>query len=583
MSAVLVLFSLLLPLSAKADPNIRRTITTFVFDSVTYTLTGSTSGANGHVALTFAGTDGGVSSMDMDTLNLSVSDWEITPPGGDTSTYTGGPFTLSVDGPNLLTSINGVGYGTDGWNDGYLHANDVNSVMDTVNWTSPHMPASFTYNGSPYESCDNLGGTNLDYWWAKSYASDLPLYLDGNGHAATFDGSSLNIIDFGAYVMSNGNSGDVIFTLQSGAAGPNALTAVNQVSLKINGNEAVMEPPISSFTFNGETFSASAIEITPDAGGIEYLSFGGSAGDGAAGSFCVALGSWNIWSNNFSCVNFSYDNGANYGRPGTYHYDGGGTYDENGNWVDLPNSLTSVNGKPCYIDGDFAVPYTPVVNSFVYNEQTYTLTSGTLAANGDLISQYQTGTGDTAALDWQPNNNNKIVNLTITPSGGGTISYLGRGADFVRAGSSTLPNLLTKVNDTAYQADVIDGNISRPAFFGSGGDDLDVLGNIFSLGSWLNDSSHAGLTLSYSDCANSSSAATVSLTASRPLTNWLWSSATERGSATHPSMKLDSRNRLILYDPADPTTPAIILDPAGKSHIKPQGDLSMGEFTQEAQ
>jgi hypothetical protein len=44
-------------------------------------------------------------------------------------------------------------------------------------------------------------------------------------------------------------------------------------------------------------------------------------------------------------------------------------------------------------------------------------------------------------------------------------------------------------------------------------------------------------------------------------------------------MELDTSHRLILTGTASPAAQTIILDPNGKSHIEPQGDVGMGIFT----
>jgi hypothetical protein len=114
---------------------------------------------------------------------------------------------------------------------------------------------------------------------------------------------------------------------------------------------------------------------------------------------------------------------------------------------------------------------------------------------------------------------------------------------------------------------------------------LDVHGNIFSLGSWLDGSGNSlnAFTISFSN-ALGSTPSLLNLSTTRQSMDWIWSHADADGSSNQiTTMKLDSRHRLILYDPANPISPTIILDPGGKSHIEPQGDLSMGEFTQQPQ
>ena len=126
--------------------------------------------------------------------------------------------------------------------------------------------------------------------------------------------------------------------------------------------------------------------------------------------------------------------------------------------------------------------------------------------------------------------------------------------------------------------------------------DLDILGNVLSLGSLADDHNTAGLTLSFrDDTSHSPPTATIGLTASRPLAHWLWArtSSPDPNANTVLMMQLDSTHRLSLFDPADATQPAaIVLDPGsgtstfrgpvqfkGPVRVLPQGDIGMGEFT----
>lgn len=117
------------------------------------------------------------------------------------------------------------------------------------------------------------------------------------------------------------------------------------------------------------------------------------------------------------------------------------------------------------------------------------------------------------------------------------------------------------------------------------GADLDVLGNLFSLGSLANSPKTVGLTLSFSDDLTT---AHLGSALSRPLAEWVWSHADSSSPTTGiPMMKLDSGNRLSLFDPTDRAKTAIFLnpDPAvgsrinGPLRIPRAGDLDMGIFT----
>ena len=125
--------------------------------------------------------------------------------------------------------------------------------------------------------------------------------------------------------------------------------------------------------------------------------------------------------------------------------------------------------------------------------------------------------------------------------------------------------------------------------------DLDITGNVISLGSWYPNGSTAGLTLQYSEQfrlpgatdPSASGNALIYLTGSRQNTSWLWNhAASDGGSANVPMMLLAGADHsLTFYDQTATTpTPTIILNPSGRSRfdkpirIAPQGDLDMGEF-----
>lgn len=119
--------------------------------------------------------------------------------------------------------------------------------------------------------------------------------------------------------------------------------------------------------------------------------------------------------------------------------------------------------------------------------------------------------------------------------------------------------------------------------------DIDIFGNVLSLGALQNDPDTAGLTMSFADDLTTSS---LSMALARPSSAWTWSHpGSLNSSVLLPAMKLDASHRLGLYNPADTSTPAILLDPAGQSsfkadvsvqgtlRVKARGDLGMGSFT----
>ncbi len=130
-----------------------------------------------------------------------------------------------------------------------------------------------------------------------------------------------------------------------------------------------------------------------------------------------------------------------------------------------------------------------------------------------------------------------------------------------------------------------------------------IQGNFLSLGSWSTNPSQAGLSLSYNDGEPVTVPASIEFTASRPLSTWLWDAATSDGTGVTPMMQLDQASRLLLYPAPDANAtsgpavppPSVILDPStaspsdfaglvrfeGPVRIAPQGDLTMGQFTQD--
>ena len=113
-----------------------------------------------------------------------------------------------------------------------------------------------------------------------------------------------------------------------------------------------------------------------------------------------------------------------------------------------------------------------------------------------------------------------------------------------------------------------------PSVSGAGGSevlgDFDIRGSSLTLGTWLDihENSVSGLSVFYSD-GGGTNPSLLTFASSRKSINWVWSHPqADEGSTQVTTMKLDSKHRLILYDPADPTKQPIILDPGGKSHIE---------------
>lgn len=116
---------------------------------------------------------------------------------------------------------------------------------------------------------------------------------------------------------------------------------------------------------------------------------------------------------------------------------------------------------------------------------------------------------------------------------------------------------------------------------------LDVPGNSISLGTWIDsgNESEAGFVLSFSPPPASSQPALLQFGSMLAQSNWIWSRSTSDGSTSQQAaMTLDQTNRLLLYNPANQTTPAVTIDPVnGVSsvvpvRVLPAGDINMGTF-----
>lgn len=91
--------------------------------------------------------------------------------------------------------------------------------------------------------------------------------------------------------------------------------------------------------------------------------------------------------------------------------------------------------------------------------------------------------------------------------------------------------------------------------------DMDVRGNVFTLGSWDGNPNHPGITISYFD-GISNALSLLRFTSSRPLHEWLFGHAATTGTNFISAMKLDAQHKLILSDTSSSNTARIILDPS---------------------
>jgi hypothetical protein len=155
--------------------------------------------------------------------------------------------------------------------------------------------------------------------------------------------------------------------------------------------------------------------------------------------------------------------------------------------------------------------------------------------------------------------------------GSGNVVALGsNGTAVVTATDATGRNLAAPIVDTSGGVTQLGGN-------------LDILGSRLTLGGWQasNGDSIYGLVMNYTD-ATSGTPGLLGLSTTRSGVDWLWSHpSTDGGSDSISAMLLDYSHRVLLYDPANPGTANVVLDPGGASafhgpvRVQPQGDIPM--------
>lgn len=115
--------------------------------------------------------------------------------------------------------------------------------------------------------------------------------------------------------------------------------------------------------------------------------------------------------------------------------------------------------------------------------------------------------------------------------------------------------------------------------------DLDVTGNVFSLGALQGDAATAGTIFQFADTGSTASLHSI---VSRPQAQWeWWKAGGSPEAALQPVMQLGADHVLRLHDPGS-GQPGVVLDPRaggvssikGVLRVRPGGDLSMGAFTQ---
>ncbi|WP_042725492.1 autotransporter outer membrane beta-barrel domain-containing protein [Chthoniobacter flavus] len=247
--------------------------------------------------------------------------------------------------------------------------------------------------------------------------------------------------------------------------------------------------------------------------------------------------------------------------------------------VSPPSSVPTDGNPPQIAVNGSALKYDSLASAALTNAGTpgdvYTGPLGqslTIYQNGSV--SYVPGAGAAAITG----SYNATTHQFAFGSGGDTVTVTG--AD----GSSNTATITA--TDTGGHNLAASTGVSNSGGFTDVAGSLDVHGNSFTLGSWLDlsQASNPGLLLSFTPPAGGQQAL-FRLGSSLASANWIWSHAITDGSANHQAvMQLDSSNRLSLFAPTDGTTPTIIFDPEGVSYINgairiaPQGDILMGDF-----
>jgi len=196
-------------------------------------------------------------------------------------------------------------------------------------------------------------------------------------------------------------------------------------------------------------------------------------------------------------------------------------------------------------------------------------------------------------------NNSQNADVYVSPSGQQQISISPTGATTItRANGTTVAGTYNSATQSFNFGDNNIGSIAaldstgRPmtTLINGGGTTnfnggLDVQGNTFSLGTWMNGSESVyGFALTYAD-APTGTASQLGLATTRSAVNWLWAHpSTDGGTDQVISMVLDNAHRLLLYNPTAQTAPAVMIDPANAAsfqipvRVQPAGDINMGTF-----
>lgn len=240
----------------------------------------------------------------------------------------------------------------------------------------------------------------------------------------------------------------------------------------------------------------------------------------------------------------------------------------------LPMPIYGANPKRNYARWDWLTPPGWRPNTVLVAGDVWGY-AGKDASGADIYQGYYTDQKISFAGDGRDGYSHITLTDPLHPAGGGVSTFAG-----------TFYNhrftMATADSPTVVSGDGKGTEIAAGLSFSTTGADLDVLGNLFSLGSLTGKPNVVGLSLEFADVDGT---AKLYSTLARPQAEWFWNRADASPTPTAiPMMKLDAGNGLMLFDPAAPASAPIVLNPAGRSRfdkpirIAPQGDLDMGDF-----
>jgi hypothetical protein len=183
---------------------------------------------------------------------------------------------------------------------------------------------------------------------------------------------------------------------------------------------------------------------------------------------------------------------------------------------------------------------------------------------GDELWRY-TGAGENGAALYQGYYNGQQLTLGAADAGGGRLVTV---TDPVGGNTTGLLNDVRAgtrlTNGTMVYAGGMDGTRAPSTVNNNGllalSGNLDIPGNVLTLGSLNGDAATAGLMLKFSDTG---SQALLSTTLERDAAQWSWWRMNPNDpAATVPVMAVDSAFGLVLYDPAGSSQAGVVLNPA---------------------